>query len=181
MTAISRRTVLAGAAATTAVASVNAILAPSVSADSATAMQLFLKLSSVLTGISESKLAPTKDPINIKETYFDRARRDPHFGRLLQMFDPGKPETAEFIFKHPEPEIRYLARSIMLAWYLGAWYEPQKLASPSSGPISFEVISAQAYTQGWVWRVAQAHPMGYSELPFGYWSNNPFDLDTFIK
>ena len=40
-----------------------------------------------------------------------------------------------------------------------------------------KVISPAAYTQGWTWRVAQAHPMGYSELRFGYWAKDPLPLD----
>jgi hypothetical protein len=43
------------------------------------------------------------------------------------------------------------------------------------------VVSATAYTQGWTWRVAQAHPMGYSELRYGYWGNDPLPLGDYIK
>ena len=43
-----------------------------------------------------------------------------------------------------------------------------------------KVISSAAYTQGWMWRVGQAHPMGYSEWRFGYWAADPPPLDTFI-
>jgi hypothetical protein len=47
--------------------------------------------------------------------------------------------------------------------------------------IPFEVISPGAYTNSLVWRVAQAHPMGYSNLQFGYWGQEPPAIDTFIK
>jgi hypothetical protein len=82
-----------------------------------------------------------------------------------------------------QPEIRYLARSIMLAWYLGAWYEPDVLEHPPAvpPPLPFKVISPAAYTQGQIWRVAQAHAMGYSEWTFGYWSKKPDqELTNFI-
>ena len=36
-------------------------------------------------------------------------------------------------------------------------------------------VSAKAYTQGRVWQIAQAHPMGYSNMQFGYWSRDPKD------
>jgi hypothetical protein len=75
------------------------------------------------------------------------------------------------------PDTKYLARSIVLMWYLGAWYDPDHLRAlvehPSAAPARFEVISPKAYTQGCVWRVAQAHPMGFSEMQFGYWSRPP--------
>jgi hypothetical protein len=69
-----------------------------------------------------------------------------------------------------------------LAWYLGAWYPPVVLQQPP--PVSpippLKVISSAAYTQAWAYRVAQAHPMGYSELRFGYWSDEPLRLTDFV-
>jgi len=44
-----------------------------------------------------------------------------------------------------------------------------------------KVISPTAYTQGWTWRVAQAHPMGYSELRYGYWAEEPLPLGDYIN
>ena len=84
--------------------------------------------------------------------------------------------------------MRYLARSLILAWYLGSWYDPADLERaattppPRTGtpPPPNVVISAAAYTQGWAWRVAQAHPMGYSTFSFGYWSSLPPALDAIV-
>jgi hypothetical protein len=74
-------------------------------------------------------------------------------------------------------DTKFLARSIVLMWYLGAWYDPddlKMLAEPPSPPdVSHKVISAKAYSQGWVWRVAQTHPMGSSDMQFGYWQRKP--------
>ena len=43
------------------------------------------------------------------------------------------------------------------------------------------VISPAAYTQAWTWRVAQTHPMGYSEFRYGYWAKDPeASLEDFI-
>jgi hypothetical protein len=72
-----------------------------------------------------------------------------------------------------EIEAKYLARSIALMWYLGAWYDPHKLRMPDASPFDFKVISPKAYTQAWALRVAQAHPMGFSEMQFGYWTREP--------
>jgi hypothetical protein len=72
-------------------------------------------------------------------------------------------------------------------WYLGAWYEPahlKQLVDSRSGPPAFIphiVISPKAYTQGWLWRVIQAHPMGYSDMQFGYWARPPQPIDDFIS
>jgi hypothetical protein len=82
------------------------------------------------------------------------------------------------------PDTKYLARSIVLMWYLGAWYDPDHLRAlverPNPPPAKFEVISPKAYTQGWALRVAQAHPMGFSEMQFGYWSRPPSARTDFI-
>jgi hypothetical protein len=61
----------------------------------------------------------------------------------------------------------------------GSWNEPKDLKkqAPAAKPdrISSEVVYQNAYTQGLVWQIAGAHPMGYSNLQFGYWSRNPRD------
>jgi hypothetical protein len=71
---------------------------------------------------------------------------------------------------------KYLARSIVLMWYLGAWYEPDELKKLRKDPArvaTFQVVSPKAYTQAWALRVSQAHPMGFSEMQFGYWTRPP--------
>jgi len=193
MTVFSRRTVLTGAAATTAAITVGSIdpATAASAADAAKSMSLFIDLSEKLTGIAKSKLNPAKDPVNIKQAYFDQARKHPAFNDLLRQFDQNKDkaDVIEIILQiksnQPRSDVVYLARSIILEWYLGAWYEPSELRrfdspNPPERPIKFKVISPAAYTQGWVWRVAQAHPMGYSEWEFGYWSRPPTPRSDFI-
>jgi hypothetical protein len=179
---------LTGAAATTAVTAVGSIDATR-PAEAATSMDLFLGLSSALTGIAVERPPSqrARDVLDVKQAYYARAQRYPEFEQLLKLYNansdkPDKDEIAKIILD--DPEVRFLARSIILAWYLGAWYEPADLKKPPSvpPPIPFEVLSPTAYTQGFVWRVAQAHPMGYSEWAFGYWSDPPTQsLDDFIK
>lgn len=206
MTDISRREVLAGAAATAAAAALATVTVSLAAAAAAVRdpQQTFLELSAALTGIDKEKLAPNVDPVGVNSLYFKRARdaRPAAFDHMLQIFEDNKADpttVGNIILNQSGTEVRFLARSIMLAWYLGAWYDPtlleqntyKALNSPvyyytarrysSEVLIPFEVISPAAYTQGWVWRVAQAHPMGYSNLQFGYWSKEPPALDEFIK
>ena len=85
-----------------------------------------------------------------------------------------------------KPETKYLARSIVLMWYLGAWYDPANLrllaeqSNPPPEASNFEVISPKAYTQAWALSVAQAHPMGFSQMQFGYWAHKPQPPEVFI-
>jgi len=147
-------------------------------------------LSAAMTGIAEAKLAPAVDPIQIRNEYFRQAKLDPAFPALLQIIrdDPANPAVAAAkVMNNPDPKLKYLGRSIILAWYLGLWYAPKTLENYNSpGDQLFpvppdKVISPAAYTQGWTWRVAQAHPMGYSELRYGYWAEDPLPLDDFTK
>ena len=155
-------------------------------------MDLFVGLSAVLTGIDQSKLAPPLDPINIKQTYFDYAQKQKpaDFQQLLDIFNKNQSlppaQVGDIILNKSGDAIRYLARSVMLMWYLGSWYDPATLQQyngknpPPGSPPATAVISSEAYTQGWVWSVAQAHPMGYSNFTFGYWSQQPPSLEDFI-
>lgn len=159
-------------------------------------LQLFVALSSGLTGIGAARLAPAVDPIQIKRDYFNAAKfiekpsrkPNPNFPRLIDIIraDPKNPEAAAAkVMNNTDPAIMYLGRSIILAWYLGVWYDPDVLKryntpdQPFPVPVD-RVISPAAYTQGWTWRVAQAHPMGYSEMRFGYWAQDALPLSDYI-
>ena len=228
--ALSRRTVLAGAAAATAAATVVPALdtpahAGSVDPNSREHMVLFVLLSSALTGIPADKLAPGfklppppgnppavpappvdlaksvfgADPLDVKREYLtmanekcpaaleyllqlvrknlDASNRDQAIIDALRFDDGDKAKTSYDV------DAKYLARSIVLMWYLGAWYEPSELKDlrkdPTRQPI-FQVVSPKAYTQAWALRVAQAHPMGFSEMQFGYWTRPPNELRDFM-
>ena len=186
-----RRTVLTGAAAATTAATVGTVytLLPTFAARSDPApadFDDFIQMSAALTGIDASKLKPKVDPIDVKTEYFDwvRARSPEAFSDLLAFFKSAshKERFPDSLFEAPQSntEIGWLARSIILLWYLGAWYDPSELRNVDQ-QLKPKIISAKAYTQGWIWRVAQTHPMGYSEWAFGYWQDDPPPKDKFIK
>lgn len=199
---ISRRDMVAGTVATAAVAAVLPL------SDSAYAqasnpnqdMVAFLLLSEALTGVSRQVLAPEfsadaseilnsdpgVDPINVKNTYFDwiNTHAAPaSVAKLLQIAKDNRKSSTDIIAKVTASDdgTKFLARSIVLLWYLGSWYAPADLKANSApgtrNLISSTVVSAKAYTQGLVWQIAGTHPMGYSNLQFGYWSRDPHDLN----
>jgi hypothetical protein len=183
MTNFTRRTMLGVAAGTMASAVGTATHTESALADDATDLDLFVKVSAALTGVDAGNLAPPIDPIQIKRTYFKQAKSDPAFESLMQIVraDPTNPaDAAAHIMSSADPKVKYLGRSIILAWYLGVWYPPSALQHPAYPVRPLMVLSPTAYTQAWAYRVARAHPMGYSELRFGYWSDEPLSLDEFI-
>jgi len=154
-----------------------------------TLLQTFVNLSALLTGIDAGKLAPQIDPKNIKQVYFDyasAAQPGCDFYKLLAIYAANATlppaQIADIIFQQSGTNICYMARSVMLMWYLGSWYTPEDLqkTGTNKAPPDSVVISSAAYTQGWAWNVAQAHPMGYSNFQFGYWANNPPALSDFV-
>ena len=191
---VSRRVMVAGTVAMTAVAAVLP-LADAAYAESAEGpdadMVAFLLLSEALTGVSRQTLAPELvenkseilnsdpgiDPINIKNAYFAWINDNDltsSFGKLLQLAKDNRQSLGDIIPKvnGSAEDIKFLARSIVLLWYLGSWYKPDDLKNKVASP---KVVSPKAYTQGLVWQIAGAHPMGYSNLQFGYWSRDPHD------
>ncbi|HXN20147.1 MAG TPA: hypothetical protein VN875_17550 [Candidatus Binatus sp.] len=202
---ISRRTMVAGTIAMTAVAAVLPLsnLAYAQASNPRQDMVAFLLLSEALTGVNRQTLAPEfsadaneilnsdpgVDPINIKNTYFDwiNTHAAPSsFAKLLQIAKDSRKSPRDIIRRVSlsDDDTKFVARSVVLLWYLGSWYEPGDLknaaTSPDSvqGPIKQKVVSAKAYTQGLVWLIVGAHPMGYSNLQFGYWSRDPRDPNS---
>jgi len=217
--ALTRRTVLAGAVVATAATAVgvNAPAAAQAAVDPAD-MGTFLTLSAALTGIARGKLLPFADPFpDLRVQYFKRAsgmadeaiaqndKQKADFNTLLKLTrdlqlpdqPPGPPADNGMIkqeqvakltmrIEQSGEDLKYLARSIVLMWYLGSWFEPaelKRLASPTNkNPfIGHEVISPAAYTNGFVWRIAQAHPMGYSDMQFGYWTYPAQPVEDFTE
>jgi hypothetical protein len=186
---LTRRTVLAGVAVTTAVVTVG-VDAPAVAQSTISEMDAFVELSAALTGIRKEKLAPATDSIGLKQDYFRwvNDKEPAKFASLLKIAKDNANSSQAMIEKlQATDDTKFLARSIVLMWYLGSWYTPDDLkklvdsrSSPTPLPIPHTVISPKAYTQGWVWRIAQAHPMGYSDMQFGYWTRDPAPLEDFI-
>jgi hypothetical protein len=199
---ISRRTVVAGTVATTVMLAVSP-LSHAVNADlrdpnSQIEMVSFLVLSAALTGVSIQTLAPEfsrttgsdilsadpgVDPINIKDvhlTWIKGHAPTSRFATLLQIAQDNRQSPVDIVRKvnSSDDNVKFLARSIVLLWYLGSWYEPADLRDVLPGQNVFipsQVVCAKAYTQALVWQIAGAHPMGYSNLQFGYWSRYPGD------
>jgi hypothetical protein len=155
-------------------------------------MDSFVQLSALLTGIDPAILVPPLNPEanKIKQQYFNQAMQSDgvNFTLLLSIYAANStqpPATiADIILNQSGAPICYLARSIMLMWYLGSWYSPTALQNytPSNPtPPANTVVSPTAYTQGWAWSVAQAHAMGFSQLNFGYWNGQPPSLNSIVK
>jgi hypothetical protein len=205
---LTRRTVIAGAIATSAaVALETPASAGSVSPNKQEDMVAFLLLTAALTGVRPVDLepefvaakpgvdmlksTPDPDPFDVERDYFNLVySKDPKtFEAMLQIAKDHRESATDMIAAvNKTDETTYLGRSLVLLWYLGAWYDPDALkkahaaANPKQSEqqseqmlLPFKVASPKAYTRGLLWKIAQAHPMGYSELQFGYWARTPDD------
>lgn len=142
-------------------------------------LQDFIKLSAALTGLAAKLLAPTIDPINLPPLFFATAQKGMGtvaFDKLLKLYasikDQPPAQIASAVLGSPDPQIAQGARSIMKLWLLGSWYQPDNQDN-------VHVVSDQAYKESWAWKIAQSHPMGYSQYHFGYWAEEPPTLEQF--
>lgn len=148
-------------------------------ASSASRLDQFVALSSALTGFTTNVLSPPFDPTDppLKQLYLSTADKDdqPTVDALLAAFAKIQTQPPQTIANtllevdNPRPSATALmARSIIKMWYLGSWYPTGSLSATDGS-----VVSMNAYTGGLAWVAMQAHPMGYSELKFGYWNSPP--------
>ncbi|WP_414154973.1 sorbitol dehydrogenase [Pseudomonas sp. BNK-43-a] len=149
-------------------------------------LQNFIDLSALLTGLSSDHLAPSDDPVNLPPVFFATAQSGmgaAAFSHLLELFVSlkGRPEKeiAAAILDRKDSPIAQGARSIMKLWLLGSWYQPYDLKDAQKTKGDIHVVSDQAYKESWAWKIAQAHPMGYSQYHFGYWAEQPPTLEQF--
>jgi hypothetical protein len=150
----------------------------------------FVGLSSALIGISTDRLAPEIDQVGLPATFlaFITPRITPAvLNALLTQYatltaDHVAPDqiAQAVLMDGSRPAITQpaqAARSIMKLWLLGVWYQPYVVGGYASTDQT--VVSDQAYIQSWAWKIAQAHPMGYSEMFFGYWNTTPPSLEDY--
>ena len=154
--------------------------------DAVSDMDNFVALSVILTGVAQSVIAPSFDTYNLKDQVYAAAEADDAdaLAALLAQYatlaaQSAKPgDVIAAVMQPKEASTARMARSIILAWYSGAWYATADLYGTNPPPTP-RVLSADAYTQGVMWKVAQAHAMGSADYPFGYWNTQPPALAQF--
>lgn len=148
----------------------------------------FVGLSSALTGIPIDRLAPQLDPVGLPQIFLDYVT--PRITSAV--LDSLLTQYATLVAGNTLPDeiarqvlmegtlpaktpTALAARAIMKLWLLGVWYQPYDAADYKKNDSA--VVSDQAYVYSWAWKIAQAHPMGYSESFFGYWNEQPPSLE----
>jgi hypothetical protein len=141
----------------------------------------FVGLSVILTGFSAGDLNPQFSPQPVAVEYLQTLRAKVDEARVSQLLKTYQTIAAQFpLDEQPaqvqaqiltDPQMGPVARNIIRMWYLSIWYEGYE--GQVSGFSPGTVVSSNAYTKGLAWDAMQAHPMGYSEMHYGYWATAP--------
>jgi hypothetical protein len=139
----------------------------------------FVGLSAILTGYPQEELAPEIDPIGMASEYLSWMEKNADqtdflktlstYQSIAEQFPPAEQPAQVQQQILSDPAMGNIARRMLRLWYLSTWYTTEPPDPHGDG----QVVSMNAYTMGLAWDAAQAHPMGYSELHFGYWSVVP--------
>ena len=157
----------------------------------------FVNLSSALLGIDAGVLNPVirPDDVSMADVFYGLtvlAGKD-SIANLLTAYD-----LMEKQHRRPDQIAQVLlasgdgpntsmngafSRLITLMWLYGTWYgqtEINNIHTSASGIAADYrkdfVISSRAYKNAWIWRIAQTHPMGFSQFSFGSWASAPPSL-----
>ena len=141
--------------------------------------ELFLEISSLLTGFNKTELQGTgmvatyyNCVVNVPQNpnYSNEDKKENSinvaffFAEVQEVLDQNKGNGDKInaaIASRLMPASAYngLAQSIATLWYTGSW--------------GGNVVAAQSYIQGLMWDVAEAHPPGAKQPGFGSWSIAP--------
>lgn len=141
----------------------------------------FVALSAVLTGFTTDQLFPPISPDPVAVEYLSTLKANVPAALVTQLLTTFQniaaqqpPNIAQEVQQQilDDPTMGPVARNIIRMWYLSIWYDLNQ-QQPITGFSTGTVVSMNAYTKGLAWDAAQAHPMGYSEMHYGYWATPP--------
>ena len=137
----------------------------------------FMELSALLTGVYRIVNDPEYKQLNqsTADEYLRRLKGEfPALQKLLlayQRLSPIVPNPAiddvllGKLKAEPEfadPDVLFVAKQIVNIWYFSQF-------NTASG----STVDGGFYERGLVWPIIKAHPTGYSDQPFGYWTKKP--------
>ncbi|HZT59822.1 MAG TPA: hypothetical protein VFA21_14520 [Pyrinomonadaceae bacterium] len=146
----------------------------------------FVGLSAILTGFSASDLNPPLSPQPVAVEYLRTLKSKVDAALVSQLLTTYQTIAAQFPSDEQpaevqsqilaDPQMGPVARNVIRMWYLSIWYDGYTGTVTGFSPGT--VVSSNAYTKGLAWEAMQAHPMGYSEMHYGYWAEPPVADDS---
>ena len=146
----------------------------------------FVNLSAILTGYQPSDLYDDFDPQPVAIEYLAMLKSKVDAATVSNLISTfaninaqatSTTTESEFVAEIQtqiinDAQMGPVALNIIRMWYLSIWYDMDQ-TPPITGLSTGTVVSMNAYTKGLAWDAGQAHPMGYSEMHFGYWETEP--------
>lgn len=204
-TGLNRRTVLKGLTFSTATLSMGLpVLARESFPQLVAAPPDFLRASSALVGVDGVDLEPAiaQDDYSLANEYYSIMLQGCPSGLSQMLFYVQNNSLMPLqqlgdnllraISSEPGGGIRQdaigtAARLTLQLWLFGIWYgsievvkNPNSITVIEPNYVADFVLSSRAYKSGWIWRFAQAHPMGFSQFGFGQWHDQPPSLQQYI-
>lgn len=158
--------------------------------DPVTRLQTFIDLISALTGVSARVAGQAQVAAKYLENYTTAADKvagtgatDALLAIYAQLRKTFPPENAaekllSGTLDRSSPDKNWpfsaMARTLMKFVLLGVWYDPR--VADDNGTIP----TAASYSEGLVWLIGQAHPVGASKLAYGHWAKPPPSLKDLI-
>ena len=157
--------------------------AMSTAGDRSGSLDIFLRLSELLTGFDRVDLLGS----GMVEPYYDELTRvigAREVGALLaaaELLDAQavSDEEVDRALRNTildDPRYGPVARNLITMWYLGSWNQLPRQWRDANGAMSDDydrVVSAKAYREGLVWAAAGTHPMGAKQPGYGSWAAPP--------
>ena len=138
---------------------------------------VFMELSALLTGVYKI-IDPTDKQLNESTADEYLRRLTGEFPELLpKLLDAyerlasavPKPDIDDALLtkvqaepEFAEPDVAFVAKHIVNIWYFSQF-------NTTTGT----TVDGGLYERGLVWPLIKAHPIGYSNQPFGYWTKKP--------
>jgi hypothetical protein len=134
-------------------------------------IEVFLQMSVYLTGFERADLQGTGNLNTFYNKLLDQYTAASDLVTLQSYFDESSKIVEKFgddalgataaiteTFR-PYVKLGTVNSEIITMWYMGEW--------------GGEVINSDAYTQGLIWTIAEAHPPGAKQPGYGSWARKP--------
>lgn len=162
------------------------------SMDQTTRLTIFLEFAATLVGVSQKVVSQAEDAAQYLEHFATMANQFPTrqgsvddllllYAGVRSTMSPDQAVAAILSGAYDGPtkgpkdwKFSAMSRSLMNFLLLGMWFNPN---DPTDEGM---IMTSSLYSEGLVWLIAQAQPVGASKLRYGHWAKPPPPLNTLI-
>jgi|SRR5829696_3056202 len=140
----------------------------------------FMELSALLTGIYRIVVDPTERALSepTADEYWRRlvAAFPDRLPKLLDAYQrvapgPLTPQIANSVLQRLRAEPGFAAHGFVAKQIVSIWYFSQ-FTAVENDPLAPH-LDGGFFERGHVWSIIKSHPIGFSDQPHGYWTQQP--------